>query len=147
MPPQNAVRGPGRLPFFLQPLTRFSHHLPVEARDRPVESAQAYPDSLRRVSYFDAATNKRLKFLTNNFTLPALTIARIYKSRWQIELFFKWIKQHLRIKKFYGTSENAVKTQIWIAVSVYVITSLRLPAVLTVLFKYTSARQAARASY
>ena len=75
-----------------------------------LESAQAYPDSLRRVSYFDAATNKRLKFLTNNFTLPALTIARIYKSRWQIELFFKWIKQHLRIKKFYGTSENAVKT-------------------------------------
>ena len=70
-----------------------------------IESAKAYPDSLRRVSYFDAATNKRLKFLTNNFALPALTIARIYKSRWQIELFFKWIKQHLRIKKFYGTSE------------------------------------------
>ena len=68
------------------------------------------PDSLRRVSYFDAATNKRLKFLANNFALPALTIARIYKSRWQIELFFKWIKQHLRIKKFYGASENAVKT-------------------------------------
>ena len=68
---------------------------------------------MRRVSYFDAATNKRLKFLTNNFALPALTIARIYKSRWQIELFFKWIKQHLRIKKFYGASENAVKTQIW----------------------------------
>ena len=62
-----------------------------------IESAKAYPDSLRRVSYFDAATNKRLKFLTNNFALPALTIARIYKSRWQIELFFKWIKQHLRI--------------------------------------------------
>ena len=75
-----------------------------------IESAKAYPDSLRRVSYFDAATNKRLKFLTNNFALPALTIARIYKSRWQIELFFKWIKQHLRIKKFYGASENAVKT-------------------------------------
>ena len=83
-----------------------------------IESAKAYPDSLRRVSYFDAATNKRLKFLTNNFALPALTIARIYKSRWQIELFFKWIKQHLRIKKFYGASENTVKTQIWIAVSV-----------------------------
>ena len=91
---------------------------------RAIESAQAYPDSLRRVSYFDAATNKRLKFLTNNFTLPALTIARIYKSRWQIELFFKWIKQHLRIKKFYGTSENAVKTQIWIAVSVYVLVAI-----------------------
>ena len=71
-----------------------------------IESAKAYPDSLRRVSYFDAATNKRLKFLTNNFALPALTIARIYKSRWQIELFFKWIKQHLRIKKFYGASEK-----------------------------------------
>ena len=74
-------------------------------------SAQAYPDPLRRVSYFDAESNKRLKFLTNNFTLPALTID-IYKSRWQVELFFKWIKQHLRIKSFYGTSENAVKTQI-----------------------------------
>ena len=82
------------------------------------------PDSLRRVSYFDAATNKRLKFLANNFALPALTIARIYKSRWQIELFFKWIKQHLRIKKFYGASENAVKTQIWIAVSVYVLVAI-----------------------
>ena len=91
---------------------------------RAIESAKAYPDSLRRVSYFDAATNKRLKFLTNNFTLPALTIARIYKSRWQIELFFKWIKQHLRIKKFYGASENAVKTQIWIAVSVYVLVAI-----------------------
>ena len=79
---------------------------------------------MRRVSYFDAATNKRLKFLTNNFALPALTIARIYKSRWQIELFFKWIKQHLRIKKFYGASENAVKTQIWIAVSVYVLVAI-----------------------
>ena len=89
-----------------------------------IESALAYPDPLRRISYFDAATNKRLKFLTNNFALPALTIARIYKSRWQIELFFKWIKQHLRIKQFYGTSENAVKTQIWIAVSVYVLVAI-----------------------
>ena len=88
------------------------------------ESASAYPDALRRVSYFDAETNKRLKFLTNNFTLPALTIAQIYKSRWQVELFFKWIKQHLRIKAFYGTSENAVKTQIWIAVSVYVLVAI-----------------------
>ena len=88
------------------------------------KSAKAYPDSLRRVSYFDIATNKRLKFLTNNFSLPALTIARIYKSRWQVELFFKWIKQHLRIKNFYGTSENAVKTQIWIAVSVYVLVAI-----------------------
>src|SRR6202051_1944898 len=84
-----------------------------------IDSVKAYPDSLRRVSYLDIETKKRLKFLTNNFALPALTIAKIYKSRWQVELFFKWIKQHLRIKAFYGTSENAVKTQIWIAVSVY----------------------------
>ena len=88
------------------------------------ESASAYPDALRRVSYFDADTNKRLKFLTNNFTLPAVTIAQIYKQRWHVELFFKWIKQHLRIKAFYGTSENAVKTQIWIAVSVYVLVAI-----------------------
>ena len=87
-------------------------------------SASVYPDALRRVSYFDAETNKRLKFLTNNFTLPALTIAQIYKQRWQVELFFKWIKQHLRIKAFYGVSENAVKTQIWIAVSVYVLVAI-----------------------
>src|SRR5229473_1054934 len=88
------------------------------------ESASVYPDALRRVSYFDAETNKPLKFLTNNFVLPALTIAQIYKCRWQVELFFKWIKQHLRIKAFYGTSENAVKTQIWIAVSVYVLVAI-----------------------
>ena len=88
------------------------------------ESASAYPDPLRKVSYYDAETSKRLKFLTNNFTLPALTIAQIYKQRWQVELFFKWIKQHLRIKAFYGTSENAVKTQIWIAVSVYVLVAI-----------------------
>jgi hypothetical protein len=89
-----------------------------------IDSVQAYPDPLRRVSYLDVATRKRFKFLTNNFTLPALTIAQIYKSRWQVELFFKWIKQHLRIKAFYGTSENAVKTQIWIAVSVYVLVAI-----------------------
>src|SRR6202162_2116713 len=88
------------------------------------ESASMYPDALRRVSYFDAETHKRLKFLTNNFALPALTIAQIYKCRWQLELFFKWIKQHLRIKAFYGTSENAVKTQIWIAVSIYVLVAI-----------------------
>jgi len=88
------------------------------------ESASVYPDALRRVSYFDAETHKRLKFLTNNFALPALTIAQIYKCRWKVELFFKWIKQHLRIKAFYGTSENAVKTQIWIAVSVYVLVAI-----------------------
>jgi len=88
------------------------------------ESASAYPDTLRRVSYLDKDTQKRLKFLTNNFVLPALTIAQIYKCRWQVELFFKWIKQHLRIKAFYGTSENAVKTQIWIAVSIYVLVAI-----------------------
>src|ERR1700736_3225392 len=89
-----------------------------------IESVKAYPDALRRVSYFDAETNRRLGFLTNNFTLPALTIAQIYKCRWQVELFFKWIKQHLRIKAFFGTSENAVKTQIWIAVSAYVLVAI-----------------------
>lgn len=89
-----------------------------------IESAKAYPETLRRVSFYDAATDQRLKFLTNNFLLPALTIAQIYKSRWQVELFFKWIKQHLRIKAFFGTSDNAVKTQIWIAVSVYVLVAI-----------------------
>jgi len=89
-----------------------------------IDSVKAYPDTLRRVSYLDFKTRKRFKFLTNNFTLPAITIAQIYKSRWQVELFFKWIKQHLRIKAFYGTSENAVKTQIWIAVSVYVLVAI-----------------------
>ena len=89
-----------------------------------IDSVKAYPDPLRRVSYLDVETRKRFKFLTNNFTLPALTIAKIYKSRWQVELFFRWIKMHLRIKAFYGTSENAVKTQIWIAVSVYVLVAI-----------------------
>ena len=89
-----------------------------------IESAKAYPDPLRRISYLDLESKKRLKFLTNNFQLPALTIAQIYKCRWQVELFFKWIKSHLRIKAFYGTSENAVKTQIWIAVSIYVLVAI-----------------------
>ena len=89
-----------------------------------IASIKVYPDALRRVSYVDPETNRRLTFLTNNFVLPALTIARIYKSRWQVELFFKWIKQHLRIKAFYGQSENAVKTQIWIAVSTYVLVAI-----------------------
>ena len=89
-----------------------------------IGSAKVYPDALRRVSYVDAKTNKRLVFLTNNFVLPALTIAQIYRCRWQVELFFKWIKQHLRIKAFFGTSENAVKTQIWIAISVYVLVAI-----------------------
>jgi hypothetical protein len=86
-----------------------------------VNSRNDYPDKLRRIVYRDPTTDKRLVFLTNNFTLAAKTIAALYKSRWQIELFFKWIKQHLRIKAFFGTSENAVRTQIWIAVSVYVL--------------------------
>jgi len=89
-----------------------------------VESAKSYPDPLRRVSYLDTETQRRLKFLTNNFQLPAPMIPQIYKCRWQVELFFKWIKQHLRIKAFYGTSDNAVKTQIWIAVSVYVLVAI-----------------------
>ena len=89
-----------------------------------IQSATAYPDPLRRIGFVDPQTHKRLTFLTNNFVLPAFTITQIYKSRWQVELFFKWIKQHLRIKAFYGTSENAVKTQIWIAVSVYVLVAI-----------------------
>lgn len=83
-----------------------------------------YPEKLRRVRYHDEGTGKTLVFLTNNFTLPALVIAKLYQQRWQIELFFKWIKQNLRIKRFYGTSENAVKVQIWIAVSVYLIVAI-----------------------
>ena len=83
-----------------------------------------YPEKLRRIKYYDEETKKKLVFLTNNFTLPPLTIAQLYRCRWQVELFFKWIKQHLRIKKFFGTTENAVKTQIWIAVSVYVLVAI-----------------------
>ena len=85
---------------------------------------KAYPAKLRRIKYFDDQHKKNLVFLTNHFTLPALTVAELYRCRWQIELFFKWIKQHLRIKSFYGTSENAVKTQIWIAISVYVLVAI-----------------------
>jgi hypothetical protein len=87
-------------------------------------SARDYPDKLRRVGFHDAERNKRLVFVTNNISLPALTIAQLYKCRWKVELFFKWIKQHLRIKVFYGDSENAVKTQIWIAISVYVLVAI-----------------------
>jgi IS4 transposase len=83
-----------------------------------------YPAHLRRIRFKDPEMGKTLVFLTNQVTLPALTICALYKSRWQVELFFKWIKQHLRIKQFYGTSENAVKTQIWIAVSVYVLVAI-----------------------
>jgi IS4 transposase len=83
-----------------------------------------YPDRLRRVRFYDAEKKKRLIFLTNNFVLPATTVTELFRCRWKIELFFKWIKQHLRIKAFYGTSENAVKTQIWIAISVYVLVAI-----------------------
>src|SRR5665213_3074856 len=111
---------------------RYSHEVDASSGVRSdqtvvlssLSSALAYPDALRKVSYVDAETGKRLVFLTNNCGLPAATIAAIYKQRWQVELFFKWIKQHLRIKAFYGTSENAVKTQIWIAVSVYVLVAI-----------------------
>jgi hypothetical protein len=89
-----------------------------------VNTATDYPEPIRRVRYHDAENNKTLVFLTNNFSLPALMVARLYKARWRVELFFKWIKQHLRIKAFFGTSENAVKTQVWIAVSVYVLVAI-----------------------
>ena len=89
-----------------------------------INSRKDYPDYLRRIRFKDPETGKTLVFLTNNFTLPAITICALYKRRWQVELFFKWIKQHLRIKKFYGNSENAVKSQIWIAMSVYVLVAI-----------------------
>ena len=88
------------------------------------KTSQLYPDPLRRVGFYDEENDRRFVFLTNNFTLPALTIARLYKCRWQVELFFKWIKQNLHIKAFYGTSDNAVRTQVWIAVTVYVLVSI-----------------------
>jgi hypothetical protein len=111
---------------------RYSHVVPPDTgvtSDQTVVlgtagSARNYPDTLRRVRFVDPEQGRRLIFLTNNFELPALTIAQLYKSRWRIELFFKWIKQHLRIKAFYGSSENAVKTQIWIAVASYVLIAI-----------------------
>jgi len=111
---------------------RYSH--PVDRRtglicDQTVTltvfySRQGFEAPLRRVRFKDPETGKKLIFLTNNFALPALTITQLYRQRWQIELFFKWIKQHLRIKSFFGTSENAVKTQVWIAVSAYVLVAI-----------------------
>jgi hypothetical protein len=89
-----------------------------------LKTARLYPDLLRRISYLDQENDRRFVFLTNNFSLPALTIAQLYKSRWQVELFFKWIKQNLRIKSFYGTSDNAVRVQIWIAISIYVLVAI-----------------------
>lgn len=88
------------------------------------KSSRLYPDPLRRIAFLDAQTQRRFVFLTNNFVLPALTIADLFRGRWQVELFFKWIKQHLRIKAFYGTTDNAVKTQVWIAISVYVLVAI-----------------------
>jgi hypothetical protein len=111
---------------------RYSRPVPLESgllSDHTVvlrnyESARVYPDALRRVRFHDAEADQRLVFLTNNFDLAALTITHLYKARWKVELFFKWIKQHLRIRSFFGTSDNAVKTQIWIAVAVYVLIAI-----------------------
>jgi len=93
-------------------------------RLRGPKTSQDYPDPLRRISYVDADTDTRFVFLTNDFTLPALTVTQLYQRRWRVELFFKWIKQHLRIKAFYGVSENAVKTQVWTAISIYVLVAI-----------------------
>jgi hypothetical protein len=89
-----------------------------------VATSKLYPEALRRIAFKDPESGRRLVFLTNNFDLPALTVAQLYKSRWQVELFFKWIKQNLRIKRFFGTSDNALKTQVWIAISIYVLVAI-----------------------
>ncbi len=93
-------------------------------RPAGAKSADLYPEQLRRISFVDLKRNKRLIFLTNHFKLPAVVIADIYRKRWEIELFFKWIKQHLKIKSFYGNSANAVKTQVWIAISTYLLIAI-----------------------
>jgi IS4 transposase len=111
LPPESAVRFD-------------RNHRSVSAEYAAFYSRQDFDTPLRRIKFKDPETGKRLVFLTNNFALPAITIADLYRCRWQVELFFKWIKQHLRIKVFFGTSENAVKTQIWIAVSVYVLVAI-----------------------
>jgi IS4 transposase len=104
---------------------RYSHAIDASTVVLDSDSGtKHYPDTLRRIHYYDAEQDRHIRFLTNNFDLPALTICLLYKSRWQVELFFKWIKQHLRIKVFYGTSENAVKTQIWVAISIYVLIAI-----------------------
>jgi IS4 transposase len=113
----------------------YSHEITTEGRERGVKCDQTivltgtntpndYPEQLRRIKYHDSKTGKTFNFLTNNFTVAAHTVADLYRYRWQVELFFKWIKQHLRIKSFFGTSENAVKSQIWIAISVYVLVAI-----------------------
>ena len=89
-----------------------------------MQSAKDYPQQLRLIKLFDSETRKYFTFLTNNFDIDAITVAQLYKCRWKIELFFRWIKQHLRIKAFFGTSQNAVKTQVWIAISVYVLVAI-----------------------
>ena len=96
----------------------------LSVRLNGVQSARHYPDRLRRIAYHDVERDRRLVFLTNQFALPALTVTQLYRRRWQVELFFKWIKQNLRIKAFYGTTENAVKTQVWIAIAVYVLVAI-----------------------
>ena len=101
------------------------------------EAAKRYPEKIRKIRFYDSVNKNYLVFLTNNFNLPAITIAQLYKCRWQIELFFKWIKQHLRIKAFYGTSENAVKTQIWIAISIYVLIAIIKKQLKTKMSLYT----------
>ena len=118
------VQPQGRAPL-LAPVDRSTGlRLRPDGRAHRLLLAQGLPAPLRRIRFNDPETGKRLVFLTNNFALPALTIAQLYRCRWQVELFFKWIKQHLRIKAFFGTTENAVKTQIWIAVSVYVLVAI-----------------------
>src|SRR5260370_15068732 len=125
--------------FFVTPTTkgiklqrRYSHSIDAATGVRSDQTVvldsdsarKNYPDTLRRIHYYDAKQDRHIRFLTNNFDLPAPIICQLYKSRWQVELFFKWIKQHLRIKVFYGTSENAVKTPIWVAISIYVLISI-----------------------
>ena len=112
------MTGPVRMADLMKPI------LVEEIRYSDGEVKKFVPEKIRRVKFFDKEKGRSFSFLSNNFILPALIIADLYKCRWQVELFFKWIKQHLRIKSFYGTSENAVKTQIWIAVSVYVLVAI-----------------------
>jgi hypothetical protein len=109
---------------YSQPVSSASVRCDQVVVPRNFYARRGYPSKLRRIRYVDPETQKQLVFLTNNFTLPAVTVAGLYRCRWQVELFFKWIKQHLRIKAFYGTTENAVKTQIWIAITVYVLVAI-----------------------
>ena len=128
-PGPSSSRVPSRTSMLIASIRRRRIARPASFATRPSPldgfyTRQDYPELLRRIRFKDPESGKTLVFITNNFSLPAATICALYKSRWQVELFFKWIKQHLRIKQFYGTSENAVKTQIWIAVSVYVLVAI-----------------------